>query len=356
MKKKLFILFCAGIIMTGCADQKSDEQEKPEVISLDLDRNVQNDEANGEQVNNLGSNADETAQSEENAERQEPEAEIVSKDNIENVQNNENPQDLYMQFINNKVSAIIGNDYSQDEYRIFNLEQGKSYTFGELSQYVNQSYFDPEYSEKTSYDYAQYTYVECPDSNSKNFLIKFVGLNIYSPDDDSFAVYVLTENNGQLYLTDGYECWARSYTEQYRNGLCINGGSGGAGDHYVGMAVILSSGRITDIYGAEILSGWWTSYVSGAIYNEVFAGNEDVLLNVSIYTIGEEKYYLYDLSECTEDQIALCETYIGRCRDEAGVNWAADAELEEAIRKRCSAIGVNYDTIGQQEESEWTNI
>lgn len=356
MKKKLFVLFCAGMIITGCADQKSDEQEKPEVISLDLGENVQNDETNEEQVNNTGSNAGATAQSEENAEQQEPEAEIISEDDTKNIQNNEKPQDLYMQFINNKISAIIGNDYPQDEYRIFNLENGKSYTFGELSQYVNQSYFDPEYSEKTSYDYAQYTYVECPDSDSKNFLVKFVGLNIYSPGDDSFAVYVFTETDGQLYLTDGYECWARSYTEQYRDGLCSNYGSGGAGDHYSGMSAIMSNGKITDVYGAEILSGWWTSYISDAIYNEVFAGNEDVPLNVSIYTIGEEKYYLYDLSECTEDQAALCETYISRCRDEAGINWATDAELEQVIKKRCSLLGVDYDTIGQQEEAEWTNI
>lgn len=355
MKKKLFMILCAGMMMTGCADQKAGEQEKPEVISFDLGGDVQTDEANGNQVNNVGSNVVKTVQSEETTESQEQEAKITSEGTIDTAQDKENPQDLYMQFINNEVPVTVGNDYSQDDYRIFNLERGKTYTFAELGQYVNQTYFDPEYSEKTSYDYTQYTYVECPDSDSRNFLIKFVGLNIYSPDDDSFAVCVITEDNGQLYLTGGYECWARSYTEQYRNGLCVSGGSNGAGDHDSGESVIMSNGKMTDIYETRTLSGWWTSYVNGAIYNEVFDGNEEIILNVSIYTIGEEEYYTYDFSECTDDQVALCETYINRCRDEAGIRWVTEAEVEEAVKKRCSAIGVDYDTIEQQEIVEWTN-
>ncbi len=356
MKKKLFILLCAGMMMTGCAGQGSGEQKEPKVISLDLGGNAQNDDANKEQASdNAGSDAGEIVQPGENTVSPEPETESAPIDNNENIQKNENAQDLYMQFINNEVPVMIGNDYPQNDYRIFNLERGKSYTFAELGQYVNQSYLDPEYSEKTAYDYAQYTYVECLDSNSQNFLIKFVGLDIYAQDDDSFAVYVITENNGQLYLTDEYECWARSYTEQYRNGLCIDGGSSGAGDHYSGKSVILSNGKITNIYGEEMLSGQWTSYVNEAIYYEVFGEDLGVPLNVSVYTIGEEKYYIYDFSECTDDQVTLCENYINRCRDEAGIKWVTDAEVEEAIKKRCSSIGVNYDTIDQQEKATWTN-
>lgn len=353
MKKKLLMLLCAGMLMTGCADKGSDGQKASDAPILDLDGDTWNNDVKAEQTAVDDSDAHDTAQIEENKEEQAS----TQADNIENVQNDENIQDIYLQFVNNEISVIVGSDYPQNDYRIFNLERGNAYTFAELEQYVNQSYFDPEFSEKTSYDYAQYTYVECPDnSDSENFLIKFVGLNIYAQGDDSFVVYVITEDNGKLYLTGEYECWARSYTEQFRNGLCSNGGSSGAGDHYAGMSAILSDGKITDIYWAEILSGWWTNYVNEEIYSEVFGENTETLLYVSIYTIGEDKYYTYDLSECTDDQIILCESYINRCRDEAGINWITDEEIQEAVRKRCSSLGIEYNALEQQEKAKWTDV
>lgn len=364
MKRGLLILFCMGMMVTGCADQKAGIQEEPEVYSLDLDGNIQMEETGGKQA----VTGSEAAQSGETAENQESEAVSASKDSTQDNtgaqsgesasedQDHANTQDLYSGFLKNEVPAIVRNDYLQSDYRTNNLESGRAYTFAELGQYVDQSYFDPEYMEKTTYDQAQYTYVGCLDNDAINLLVKFIGLNIYSPGDDSFAVYVLSEENGQLYLTGEYECWARSYTEQYRNGLCRSGGSSGAGDHYDGLSVFLSDGKEVSIYEAEILSGWWTSYVDGTIYSEVFGENADVPLEVSVYTIDGDMYHTFDMSECTDDQKTLCETYINRCRDEAGVNWVTEEQLQEAVRKRCSSLGIDYNMLEQQEEVEWIKI
>lgn len=317
----LLFLLCAGLLLTGCAGKE------PEVISLDLTGDAQNTEGKAE----LETTASKSGQS---------------------VQE----QDLYMRYIKNEVAATVGNDYPMNDYLVFKLERGDSYTFAELAGYVNQRYFDPEYSEKTTYDYVQYTYVDCPDSDSRNFLIKFVGLNIYSQNDDSFAVYVLSEKDGQLYLTDEYECWARSGVTAYRNGLCSSSGSSGAGDSYAGVDAILSDGKVTNVYGIEFLSGWWTSHVNETIYNEVFDADMEVMLNIMIYSIGENRYYVYDLSGCTDDQIPLCENYINRCRDEAGINWITDEDAQVLIKERCSSMNVNYDSIEQQQEPDWMTL
>ncbi len=371
-KRKLSVLLCAGMMVTGCAcaAQRNAGQEEPEIYALDLDGNAQEEGTGGERQGA----SDGTTQPEASSAHQEPQAESTSTDSgagtqnsagvpdnesgadSKNDQGSEDTRDLYTRFLNNEVPAIVGNEFPQNEYAVYNLERGSSFTFAELGKFVDQSHFDPEYMEKTTYDQAQYTYTGCLDSDSRNLLIKFVGLNIYAPDDDSFAVYVISEDKGQLYLTDWYECWARSYTEQYRNGLCSNGGSSGAGDHYSGLSAILSNGIETYIYEAEILSGWWTSYVDEAVYREVFGENGDVPLNVSVYTIGEDKYHTYEFSECTDDQKTLCGTYIDRCRDEAGVNWVTEEQLQEAIQKRCSALGVSYEMLEQREKAEWTNI
>lgn len=219
---------------------------------------------------------------------------------------------------------------------------------------------NPEYTDKTSCDQIQYAYVKCPDSSDeteKNLLVKFVGLNIYTQDDQSYAVFILAENNGRLYITGSYECWARSETTAYENGILRSSGSGGAGDHYDGISVLLSDGKPVSIYDAEILSGWWTSYVNDTIYNEVIDENTvppDLI--VAIYTIGDKKYYQYDMSDCREEEKPLCESYISRCRDEAAINWVSEEEIQTAVQNQCIAVGIDYSIIEQREEAVWNEL
>lgn len=343
MRKTVLVWLLAGLTATGCAAGGA-AQKQPDIRTEDSQEFIRDE-----------SEQNESGQTEQN-EPEQTEQEAAKDSETERIPAEESAQDLYMQFINNEIPAAVSGVYPKKEYKTVNLETGRSYTFTDLGAYVNQNYFDPEYSEKTTYDEVQYTYVDCPDSDSQNFLIKFVGLNFYAPDDESFVVYVLTEHNGQLYLTDEYECWARSYREQYRSGLCSSDGSGGAGDHYAGMSAILSDGRITDIYSVETLYGWWASSVSETIYREVFDENAEILLNVSIYSVGEDRYYMYDLSECTDDQLPLCETFISRCSSEARIAWSTDEEIQEAIKNRCILLGIDYSTLNGQTSVTWTDL
>lgn len=262
---------------------------------------------------------------------------------------------LYEQFLNNNVTATVTlPDYMEPVFG-----KGSSYTLTELGTRVSQFFLDPEYTDKTSYDYIQYAYIDCPDTTDttdKNLLIKFVGLNIYTQNDDSYSVYIISENNGQLYVTGEYECWARSTTTACANGTLKTSGSGGAGDHYVGLSVILSNGKNTSIYDAEELYGWWTSYVDAGIYNEIYGEDTESNLIVSIYTIGNNRYYLYDTSQCSEEELSQCENYISRCRDETGINWVTDEEIQTAIQNQCSTVGIDYSITESQDEAVWNNL
>lgn len=268
-------------------------------------------------------------------------------------------QSLYEQFLNNDIPAVVSNDYPESDYSTPIFERGSSYTLTELGECISKYFLDPEYMTKTSYDYIQYAYVECPDStdsNAKNLLVKFVGLNIYSQNDDSYAVFVITENNGQLYLTDWYECWARSMTTANANGTLGNFGSAGAGDSYDELSVILSNGKIAPVYSTEILYGWWTSYLNDAIYNEIFDADTEPAFIVFIDTVGEEKYYQYDLSECPEETVGLCMNYIDRCREEQGIRWVTEDDVTAAVKNQCSFLGIDYSITQQQTEAVWNNL
>lgn len=285
--------------------------------------------------------------------------EITAADFPGNQETATDPQSLYSQFLNNNVAVTVSSDYPLPDYMEPIFEKGSSFTLTELGTRVSQYYLNPEYTDKTSYDYMQYAYIDCPDTadtTDKNLLIKFVGLNIYSQDDDSYSEYIITENNGQLYMTGEYQCWARSAATACANGTLRSSGSNGAGDHNYGLSAILSNGTITPIYSTEELYGWWTNCVNDVIYNEIFDENTVSNLIVSIYTIGDNKYYLYDTSECSEEEIPQCEDYISRCRDEAGINWVTDAEIQAAVQNQCSVIGVDYGITQQQDEVVWNNL
>lgn len=283
---------------------------------------------------------------------------IVSEEDIQ-TDSEENRQTLYEQFLNNSITAAVGSSYAEGNYTAQILGKNSTLTLTELENRVSAYFFDPEYTDKTSCDLIQYAYVDCPDSsddNAKNLLLKFVGLNIYTQDDDSYAVFILTENDDQLYIADSYQCWARSETTAYANGILNSSGSGGAGDHVGGLSVILSDGTQMPIYSAEILSGWWTSYVNESIYNETFDENMELNFVVSIYTIGDEKYYQYDMSYCEESEIPLCESYINRCRDEAAINWVSEEEIQTAIQNLCTAAGIDYSILDNREEVVWNDL
>lgn len=354
---------CIGMILSGCAadaeTKGASQVPEPVVYEVEADgeaTGVSKDSAPDEAVTSGAggeslSQADATGK--ENAGGESPSQTDVSK-----------PQDaaeatsLYEQFLSNGVSATVNSDCLLEDYGMTPIfEVGNSFTLAELGERVSAYYLNPEYSDKKSYDEVQYAYVECPDSaDDKNLLVKFVGLNIYAPDDESYAVFVITQNNGQLYLSHKYECWARSETKAYANGLLSDYGSGGAGGHYAGISAVFSNGRNTAIYDAEILMGFWTSYANEAIYHEVFDENTTTNLTVSIYDIGDEKYYWYDMSDCDEDDKARCETYINRCKEEAGLRFVTQEEIQALIEARCQEIGIDYSLTEQKQDVGWQKL
>lgn len=268
-------------------------------------------------------------------------------------------QSLYEQFLNNRITVTVGNDYPEDVYSIPILEKGSSYTLAELKEYISQYYLNPEYTTKTTCDYMQYAYIKCPDSmngQAENLLLKLVGLNIYSDNDDSYAVFVITEDNGRLYITGGYECWARSTTTEYVSGTLISAGSNGAEDHQAELSVILSNGKITAIYRAEFLSGYRISSVNSSAYYEIFGDDAEPDQTISIYTIGDEKYYQYYIDEYSEEEKSKYMNYIDRCREEQGIHWVTDEELESAVKNQCGSLGIDYGVTQQQEEVVWNNL
>ena len=286
--------------------------------------------------------------------------EIVVNETIEMPEITLSSQDLYEQFLSGNIPVTFNSNYTDNIYIEPILENGNSYTLTELGEFVFEYYLDSEDTDKTSYDYVQYAYVECPDNtdtNDMNLLVKFIGLDIYCSDDDSYAVFVITDDNGQLYVTDAYECWARSETTAYANGTLRSWGSNGAENHSVTLSAIYSNGRQTTIYDTKILGSENARYIDFDIYRDIFNENICHTFEVYISTIGDEEFYQYDIPDyCSEEEKLLCETYVNRCRDEAGIHWATDEELQSAIQRQCIALGIDYCITQEPKEAVWNDL
>ncbi len=275
----------------------------------------------------------------------------AANDTIESEQS-ENAQDLYMRFLNNEIAAVVRKDgvYVQGLLEIFNLESGHSYTLMDLTAYVDQVYLPAE-SLDIEWN-CQYTYVDCVDSDSVNLLIRFEETPSY---DNVNIFFIITEDNGQLYVTGAYRYEGREELTVYCNGLCYSWGSGGAALNFTGALAIMSGGNITEIFEEMCCGGWSVSHINYEIYNEIFDGF-DPIMEASIYTIGTDKYYTYTLLDAADNNIEAIETFINRCHDEAGINWTTEAEVLEAIKKRCSSIGVDYNSVEHDHEEIYDRV
>lgn len=359
--KTLLVATCIGISLSGCAaDEKhADNQNVAQEIPT-TDMQTSEPALNESVVNETAETAIDETVVNETAENNSDASSETPTSLPETQETALNSQDLYEQFLSGDIPVTFNSNYTENIYIEPILENGNSYTFTELGECVSEYYLDPEDTDKTSYDYVQYTYVECPDSsdvNDKNLLVKFVGLNIYYPDDDSYAVFVITDDNGQLYVTDTYECWARSETTAYANGTLSSRGSNGAEDHINTLSAIYTNGRQTTIYDTHIIAGSRARYIDADIYDDIFGKNICYSFAVCISTIGDERFYQYDIpSYCSEEEKPLCETYISRCHDEAGINWVTDEELQSAIQRQCSALGIDYSITLEPEEAVWNDF
>ena len=167
----LLTLSCIGILLTGCG--KGDKETKTENA--------------GQEITEADIKVPDPS-SEQDIE-EEPKPENPAQDNPPGDAVQTEPQEtdtlsLYEQFLHNDLPATIGKGFPQEEYRAPICETGASYTLSELGDKVSVYFLDPEYTDKTSYDSIEYAYVNSSDgTDKKHLLVKFVGLNIYAPDD-----------------------------------------------------------------------------------------------------------------------------------------------------------------------------
>lgn len=145
-------------------------------------------------------------------------------------------------------------------------------------------------------DAIEYGYLDAGADDMQELLVKFVGMDIYSPGDDSTKEYVLYYDGKDVVTCLDYETWARSYTGVSYYGVVDGGGSTGAASHYY-EKVVLDAQRntvpICQINEEYELNSYCEPFYSAEI--DLLAEGE-ILPNMGLYTykIGDVYYLVYD--------------------------------------------------------------
>lgn len=206
-----------------------------------------------------------------------------------------------------------------------------------------------EYSDRDTIDRIEYAYLDCGGDGVEELAVRFVGLDIYAPGDESDLTAVIACKDGALELIYSRESWARSGTEINYYGYIYTGGSGGAGAYYVDIEYINAEYAVQTVCQTEFLGGWWVSYVSDAAYQEAFGNTgRDADMELTVYTINGSEYYVAGLYE---DSSQECLDYIALCQAE-GKRFVQEEEIEILLGQRLEELGIKEEWV-QDNELYW---
>lgn len=208
----------------------------------------------------------------------------------------------------------------------------EEWTFQDILTEVQNEYL--KYSDRSEVSRVEYAFLDCGGDGVEEMQVRFVGLDIYAPGDDSDLTMVIYCRDGQLELIYSCESWARSSTEIDFYGCISSGGADGAGAYLFDIEYIDGNGNVQIVYNAEELWGWWASFISITAYNTVFGGY-DPDIGVVCYTInGEDYYVLYADEDIWEYQyfVSLCE--------QEGRRFVKEDEIDKLINRRMRELGI----------------
>lgn len=195
-------------------------------------------------------------------------------------------------------------------------------------------------------------------------LLKYAGLDIYSPDDGSYTVYVLVEKADGLHVTHSESEWARRGFEINAKGMISSGGSNGAGDYGSEIKYLDENGKAQNLVISETCYPGWigslTEYFKMGMFSDytiqlaeaIDMEGENIMAegfnNITFFDIRNNIYALLD-GPADNEYVAA---YIEATRNE-GVLWYSEEEIGQMIDDLTNSLGLNTE---ESDKIEWNNI
>jgi len=238
IRKILALAVIASLALSGCGIVKKQAQEvKPEEPATEVTPEI---------IEEPEEEIDETAAVEE-----EMPADAVS---------------IYRTFLgmygDNDLNAVVDKDVALGYTDWENHYANEELSFDELYEVMKDG-------RNLSGDYDPVPYYSFLTVGDNTLLaVKYQGMDIYSENDDSYAVLIFNYVDGELHITDSFEEWARNQVQLSDRGFISSSGSGGAGEMVYDAGILSEDGKYQMIYYDDCVMGEW---IRASIDSEMYA-------------------------------------------------------------------------------------
>lgn len=279
--------------------------------------------------------------------------------------------EAYEKFIKNETKISFDRFMPEIGREETLYKKGSEYTLSEVLDIVTAYYF--EYATDKKIEYIDYSYIDCGKDGVNELVLRFNGMNIYEPDDDSTLVYIIKYIDGKLSLCYYYETWARCDASIDEYGSFQSGGSNGASNHSNEYGLIDKEGNWqsivyieseTDINQLTLSDGLEqiplvaeTKGISGEIelvtirFNENADNSDKVDNNEYFYT-----FYVYDDNwDLIEDANLYTNSIYKEIFYEALVPFITPDEVSTMISERAEKVGATAE-IKEGAEITWKTL
>lgn len=300
MKKKIMSILCLtmGLALSACGSNSTDDRiSDPEDAVTELQEQL--DEI-------LAENAESESAKTEDQTTAVPATDVEANESETSISDEE----IFMEFINEEIFAQIDEDFESDlSYAgvIYDYSSNNTtYTFDttatislkQLISAIVDNMESPDPSDRVKTYYA----ITNTFSGKPILAVKIENLGIYSPDDDSYALFIFAVNDGQLYMTYAYDSWARSWVSVCDHMIFTGYGSGGAGDGFDWAFCIDGTGHYKFLYEMEILMGEWVAMYGNYDLGMDSSSSWSNGCEVYLLTTPHGNYYAYEADDTVDKE------------------------------------------------------
>lgn len=264
------------------------------------------------------------------------------------------PEFRVMDFLSGNLTAIIDDGVSLGYFDFEHENCGREITYGELLDYMCNEPESGPHSPTVYYSVIQR-------DGEEILLIKFLGMDIYAEDDDSYVAFAVAAYDDGLHITHDVESWCRSVVHMYDNGIIESCGSGGAGDTLGNGGYLDAKGKYNEVYHYEMCgTGWIGSLFEYYCYPDNFFSEQTISLaqkldsdstnsTIALYTLGDIMY------GCIKEGGSHTITELADSSKADGLEWNAFELITEKIRDSYIAAFPGATTI-MHNEIIWTML